>query len=143
MPTRYVAEAILEEIGSVAGMRILLPRADIARKALAEGLRAQGARVDEVAAYRTVSAAGGEATLPEGLERGIDVATFTSPSTVHGTLALLDAAGRPPAGVLAGAKIACIGPITARAAEEAGLRVDIVAREHTIDGLLNAIDEDL
>jgi uroporphyrinogen-III synthase len=143
MPSRYVAEAILEEIGPVAGLRILLPRADIARKALADGLRAQGASLDEVTAYRTVSAAGGEPMLPGGLAGGVDIATFTSPSTVHGFLALLEAAGRPVGQVLAGAKIACIGPITARAAEQAGLRVDIVAAEHTVDGLLNAIKEGL
>jgi uroporphyrinogen-III synthase len=143
VPSRYVAEAILEEIGLVAGLRILLPRADIARKALADGLRAQGALVDEVTAYRTVSAAGEEPLLPAGLAGGVDIATFTSPSTVAGFLALLEAAGRPVAQVLAGARIACIGPITARAAEEAGLRVDIVAEEHTVEGLLNAVNEGL
>jgi uroporphyrinogen-III synthase len=143
VPSHYVAEAILEEIGSVAGLHILLPRADIARKALADGLRAQGALVVEVSAYRTVAAAGEEPMLPAGLAEGIDIATFTSPSTVHGFLALLEAAGRPVGQVLAGAKIACIGPITARAAQEAGLRVDIVAPEHTVEGLLNAINEGL
>src|SRR5262245_47314601 len=54
MPTAYVAEAILDQIGDVAGQRILLPRADIAREALADGLRTKGALVDEIAAYRTV-----------------------------------------------------------------------------------------
>ena len=61
VPGRYLAEAILDEIGDVAGCRILLPRADIARKALADGLVARGAVVDEVAAYSTKSAA---ETLP-------------------------------------------------------------------------------
>src|SRR5690242_9622769 len=51
MPSAYVAEAILEEIGDVAGQRILLPRADIAREQLASGLRERGAQVDEIAAY--------------------------------------------------------------------------------------------
>src|SRR5689334_12810379 len=54
VPSAYVAEAILDQIGDVAGRRILLPRADIAREALAAGLRAKGALVDEIAAYRTV-----------------------------------------------------------------------------------------
>ncbi len=142
VPHRYIAEAILEDIGPVADLHILLPRADIARKALADGLRVQGAQVDEVTAYRTVSAAGDE-LLPAGLAEGIDIATFTSPSTVHGFVALLEAAGRPVAQVLAGATVACIGPITARAAEEAGLRVDVVAQEHTVEGLLNDINEGL
>ena len=55
-PTEFVAEAVVEQIGEVQGQRILLPRADIAREALADGLRARGARVDNVVAYRTVLA---------------------------------------------------------------------------------------
>jgi uroporphyrinogen-III synthase len=134
VPRRYVAEAILDEIGDVAGQRILLPRADIARKALAAGLQARGAEVDEVAAYRTVAAAGTD--LPGG---HVDIATFTSPSTVHNLVALFDAAGRSLPEYLAGATVACIGPITAQAAREEGLDVDIEAQEHTVDGLLRAI----
>ena len=114
VPGRYVAEAILEEIGPVEGMRILLPRADIARKALADGLRAQGARVDEVTAYRTVPEAppqaGHDAALPTGLARGVDIATFTSPSTVHGFLDLLEAAGHRPARSSRGQRSPVSGP---------------------------------
>ncbi len=133
MPGKYVAEAILDEIGDVAGQRILLPRADIARKALAEGLQARGAQVDEAAAYSTVAAA---EDLPAG---PVDVATFTSPSTVRNFLGLLDAAGQAAGAYLTGARVACIGPITARAALEAGLPVDIEASEHTVDGLVRAL----
>lgn len=133
MPGQYVAEAILEEIGDVAGQRILLPRADIARKALAEGLQVRGALVDEVAAYRTVATGG---RLPE--ER-VEIATFTSPSTLRNFVALMEGAGRPAAAYLAGAQVACIGPITARAALDEGLPVDVVAEEHTVDGLVKAI----
>ncbi len=133
VPRRYVAEAIVEEIGDVAGQRVLLPRADIARKALAEGLRDKGAQVDEVTAYRTVAA---DASLPAG---PIDIATFTSPSTVRSFVALVEAAGQDPAGYLARSRVACIGPITAQAAEAEGLRVDVVADEHTVEGLIAAI----
>lgn len=133
MPQKYVAEAILAEIGDVAGRHILLPRADIARKALAEGLAAAGAQVAEVVAYRTVSAG---AALPAG---PLDVATFTSPSTLRSFVALIEASGETPATYLAGALVACIGPITARAAAEEGLSVDLVAAEHTVDGLLAAV----
>lgn len=136
VPGRYVAEAIVEEIGDVAGQRILLPRADIARKALAEGLRDKGAQVDEVTAYRTVAA---DASLPAGK---IDIATFTSPSTVRNFVALVEAAGQDPAAYLAPARVACIGPITAQAAEAEGIRVDVVAEEHTVEGLIAAIAVD-
>ncbi|HEY0603348.1 MAG TPA: uroporphyrinogen-III C-methyltransferase [Herpetosiphonaceae bacterium] len=54
VPTEFVAEAVIEQIGDVSGQRILLPRADIAREALATGLIAKGAQVDNVVAYRTV-----------------------------------------------------------------------------------------
>jgi uroporphyrinogen-III synthase len=50
---------------------------------------------------------------------------------------------RSPAGALAGVQVACIGPITARAAEAEGLRVDVVASEHTIPGLVQAIVQHL
>ena len=58
VPGSYIAEAIIEEIGDVQNCRVLLPRADIARKALAEGLRLRGASVTEVAVYRTVPGVG-------------------------------------------------------------------------------------
>jgi uroporphyrinogen III methyltransferase / synthase len=54
VPSEFVAEAVIEQIGDVAGQRILLPRADLAREALADGLTAKGAQVDNVVAYRTV-----------------------------------------------------------------------------------------
>jgi uroporphyrinogen-III synthase len=139
VPQQYVAEAILAEIGEVAGQRILLPRADIARQALVEGLRARGAVVDQVAVYRTVPAD----PPPEAwevLQSGrIDVVTFTASSTVRNFVALLE--GRELRAVLDGVCIACIGPITARTAEDLGLRVDVVAKEHTIEGLVEAIVE--
>jgi len=155
MPHIYVAEAILDEIGDVAGQRILLPRADIARKALADGLKSMGAQVDEVAAYCTVAAtsgqktsgqeASGRASVPARSDQPalpadpLDIATFTSPSTVRNFLALLESAGRPAESYLAGAQVACIGPITAQAAREAGLPVHIEATEHTVDGLIKAL----
>jgi uroporphyrinogen-III synthase len=138
VPRQYVAEAIVAEIGDVAGQRILLPRADIARKALAEGLHAKGAQVDEVTAYTTVAATGAADNLPA---EPVDIATFTSPSTVRNFASLVETRGQSAADFLAGARIVCIGPITARAAAGEGLQVDMVAAEHTVPGLLAAIVE--
>ena len=136
VPDQYVAEAIVAGIGEVQGQRILLPRADIARKTLVEGLTAKGAEVHDVTAYRTLLADPGH--LKALLEQGpIDIATFTSPSTVHNFVALLE--DRPAHAVLGEAVVACIGPITASAAQAEGLHVGVVATEHTTDGLLNAI----
>jgi uroporphyrinogen-III synthase len=136
MPAEYRAEAILDEIGDVAGQRILLPRADIARPTLADGLRALGAQVDEVAAYRTVAGVPPPPAF-DALRAGVDVITFTSSSTARNFVALT--AGLDYGDPL----IACIGPVTATTARELGLHVDVVAKEYTIDGLLNALISNL
>ncbi|MBI5567546.1 MAG: uroporphyrinogen-III synthase [Chloroflexi bacterium] len=133
IPDEYVAEAIVENIGSVQGQRILLPRADIAREALALELQKRSALVDEIAAYRTLPAAPDPIGLAE-LRRGVDVITFTSSSTVRNFVAL---AGQDS--ILPNTIIACIGPITATTARELGLPVDIVATEYTMSGLVAAL----
>jgi uroporphyrinogen-III synthase len=142
VPTAYVAEAILAEIGDVAGKRVLLPRADIAREALAAGLRAKGAAVDEIAAYRTVPGAGARELA--GLLRGgaLDAITFTSSSTVRYLLDGLEQAGigrEEACALLARTAVICIGPITAATAEEHGLPVSAVAREYTAQGVVDAL----
>jgi uroporphyrinogen-III synthase len=118
----------------VAGLHILLPRADIARPVLADGLCALGARVDEVPTYHTVRGNPPQAAF-DALLAGVDVITFTSSSTVRNFVALTDGLdyGDP--------LIACIGPVTAATARELGLHVDIVAEEYTIDGLLEALKQ--
>jgi uroporphyrinogen III methyltransferase/synthase len=126
MPAEYVAEAVLDALGDVAGRRCLLPRADIAREALAVGLTARGALVDEIAAYRTRPLAERHTDLG-----AVDAVTFTSSSTVRGFLA-----GGP---VPDGARIVCIGPITADTARACGLTVSAVAQEYTEDGLIAAL----
>ena len=133
IPDEYVAEAIIASIGAVQGQHILLPRADIAREALAVELQKRGAVVDEIAAYRTLPAQPDPNGLLE-LQRGVDVITFTSSSTVRNFLALV---GRDS--ILPQTVIACIGPITAGTARELGLRVDVQAIEYTMDGLVAAL----
>ncbi len=126
VPAEYIAEAILDALGEVSGLRFLLPRADIAREALADGLRGRGAVVHEIAAYRTSPVADRSAPLGP-----VDAVTFTSSSTVRGFLA-----GGP---VPAGAKVICIGPITAQTARACGLKVTAVAEQYTEDGLIDAL----
>lgn len=126
IPRQYVAEAILEALGEVRGQRILLPRADIARRALPVGLRARGAEVTEIAAYRTVVPDGPRPDL-----RNVDAITFTSSSAVRG---FLEGGPLPES-----AKVVCIGPITASTARDCGLEVAQVATEHTENGLIDAL----
>ncbi|HEX9109704.1 MAG TPA: uroporphyrinogen-III synthase [Longimicrobiales bacterium] len=135
VPAEHIAEAILPGLGDVRGQRILLPRAEIAREALVQELRAAGADPLEIAAYRTLPARLDAAGWQE-LERGIDAATFTSSSTVR---SFFEMAGGRAAQLLAGALIACIGPVTAETARACGLEVGITAAEYTAEGLVRAL----
>ncbi|MBX6365385.1 MAG: uroporphyrinogen-III synthase [Gemmatimonadetes bacterium] len=132
VPSEYVAESLIDAMaagGSVAGARILLPRAAGAREILPERLRELGGEVDEVEAYRAVRDAAGAEEIRRRLDAGeLDALTFTSPSTVRG---FVEAVG-PAAGA---AVVACIGPVTAASARELGLPVAVVAAEHTMAGL--------
>jgi uroporphyrinogen III methyltransferase/synthase len=140
VPGVYTGEGIIDGLRgrNIAGQRFLLPRADIADRELVEGLRGLGAEVHEIAAYRTAAPAEGISRAKELLLAGeIDIITFTSPSTVSNLAAAFN--GR--LSVLNDKKIACIGPKTADAAVKAGLKVDIVAGEQTVPGLVEAIEE--
>jgi uroporphyrinogen-III synthase len=116
--------------------KVLLPRADIASPDLEEAVRAKGWTPVRVTAYRTIV----PRSLPREARRAIedsrvDAIVFTSASTVHGFVRL--------AGVMTGPKVVCMGPVTARAARQAGLRVHAVARPHTVDGLISALERTL
>jgi len=101
--------------------RVFLPRADIATDTLIAGLVELGWEVDDVTAYRTVRAAPPPAEIREAIKGGgFDAVLFTSSSTVKN---LVGIAGKPHASTV----IACIGPQTAKTAEEHGLRVDVLA----------------
>jgi uroporphyrinogen III methyltransferase/synthase len=137
VPDVHTTKEIAAGLDDLSGQRILLPRVARAPKQLAQALRAKGAVVDEIAAYRTL-AVGAPDELKALLKDGqIDIVTFTSSSTVRNLVAGLQ--GATPAKVLSRCLVACIGPVTARTAERLGIRVDVVAKEHTIAGLVEAI----
>ena len=127
VPESAVAEALVEAFPAGAG-RVLLPQAAAARPVLAEGLRAKGWTVDAVEAYRTVPARPGEEALAAAAKA--DAIAFTSSSTVMSWLAL--GATLPPV-------VACIGPVTAATAAEHGVPVTVVATEHSVEGLVDAL----
>lgn len=138
VPERYVAEALLAVIPTPARQRFLLPRADAARDALRAGLQAAGAEVVEVHAYSTVPVTPSQRLLA-ALDGGIDVLTFTSSSTVQH---FVQQVGYERAhAVAARGRVVAIGPITASTARDLGLRVDMVATEYTIPGLIQAVLE--
>ena len=138
VPGEYVAEAVASGLGEVRGLRVLLPRADIARPALADLLREGGAKVVEVDAYRTLQPETDPDELRDLLAR-VTVATFTSSSTVRNLAAMAASAGLDLLQALQHATVACIGPITAETARELGLVVNVVAEEYTIQGLVAAL----
>jgi uroporphyrinogen-III synthase len=135
-PDEFTGEALAAGLGDLTGQKVLLPRAKIGRPQIVELLREQGAQVDDVALYDTVTAVPTPDALAQ-LQQGIDVITFTSPSSVRNFLKILDTT-RP---LLDQAIIACIGPITAEEAEANGFDVTIVPSEYTIDGLIQAIGD--
>ena len=140
-PARFVAEALLEAFGEraheVRGTRMLLPRAAAARAVLPDGLRALGAVVDVVPVYRVEPELAQDPGAWTRLLHGtIDAVTFTSPSTVRHFVELAGAEGSR---VLGDAIIACIGPVTAAAAQECGLSVGLIATVYTIPGLVDAL----
>lgn len=127
VPGSAVAEALVEAFPAGAG-RVLLPQAAAARPVLAEGLRAKGWTVDVVEAYRTVPAQPADEALAAAAKA--DAIAFTSSSTVTSWLAL--GATLPPV-------VACIGPVTAATAATHGVPVTVVATEHTVEGLVDAL----
>ena len=137
-PDEFVAEAVSREFkkhGSIENLRILLVRAEKARDTLPKELSALGAIVDQAFAYRTVpetrDTSGARRQLAED---GADLITFTSSSTVENFLAL--ALPWPK-----GMRIATIGPITSKTVRDQGLKVDVEAHRHDIDGLVRVIRE--
>ncbi len=113
--------------------RVFLPRADIATDTLVAGLQENGWEVDDVTAYRTVRAAPPAAPVRDAIKTGaFDAVVFTSSSTVRN---LVGIAGKPHPSTV----VACIGPATAKTAEEHGLRVDVLAAEPSAGALVEAL----
>jgi uroporphyrinogen III methyltransferase/synthase len=137
VPERFVAEGLIEalEDEEVAGARVLVARAAEARDVLPDALRERGAEVDVVALYETVREQPGDEEVEAA--RSADYITFTSSSTVTN---LTEALGdRFPAN----ARIVSIGPITSETIRAAGLEVNVEAERHDIDGLLEALLDDV
>ena len=136
-PDEFVAEAVARQFqkeGGVENLRILLTQAEQARDVLLKRLVEMGAIVDQGIAYRTVpetsDVTGARRRFVEG---GADLITFASSSAVENFLGL----GLPwPEGMA----VASIGPVTSKTARAKGLKVQVEARRHDIDGLVSAIE---
>jgi uroporphyrinogen III methyltransferase/synthase len=132
VPATFTTEAIGRAFPRGRG-RVLLARADKIEPGLEEALQAKGWTTERVTVYRLRAVPHLAPAVRRAVVDGeIDILTFASGGTVRAFMRLLR--GKPHRRT----KIVCIGPVTARAAKEAGLRVDAVAKEHTIPGLAAA-----
>jgi uroporphyrinogen III methyltransferase/synthase len=134
MPQHFTGEALAAGLGDLSGQHILLPRARIGGAAMVERLQSQGAQVQDIALYDTVTAAPDEAARRE-LDRGYEAISFASPSSVRGFLEICGGQGDTAA------VVACIGPVTAEAASELGFKVTLVPDAYTLDGLVQVLSE--
>ena len=108
----------------------------MARETLPDEIRARGAEIDVVAAYQTLPPKHAADELIKKLKEGdINAVTFTASSIVRHFLSQVGGAK-----LLAGITVACIGPITAKTAEDHGLQVDVMAKEYTVEGLVEALE---
>jgi uroporphyrinogen III methyltransferase/synthase len=144
VPDEYNAEGMvraLSAVASVAGLRILIPHADIGRELVADELRRQGADVTEIIAYRTVATDAEREGDPDIyrmlLERTLDIVTFTSPSAVRNLVRVLGA--EPAADLLRTTIVASIGPVTAEAASQSGIETHVMPEKYTVPALVQAI----
>lgn len=133
VPPTFTGEALVSALGPGPGS-VLLPRPVDAPRAIMDRLEAAGWTVHAVPAYETVPAGLGGPTGDDVRAGAFDAITFASASSVRNFVA---AAGDLTP--LAAAKVVCIGPTTAAAATELGVRVDAVADVQTLDGLVRAV----
>lgn len=143
LPGVFQAEGLIEAFGSrlLPGQKVLLPRGDLAREWLPDKLRELGLEVTEVDTYETVVTGEDDIELLKLLEeKRIHAVTFTSSSTVRNFISILKRMGlEDPLPLLAGVKIACIGPVTEKTAVEAGLTPGLLPDEATIEGLVQEL----
>jgi uroporphyrinogen III methyltransferase/synthase len=138
IPEEYVAEAILPGLGDLRDKWVLLPRAEIARKALPEAIFAAGGIPHEIAVYKTLPTQPDTESLT-ALKTGVDVITFTSASTVENFVVMMRQNRLDPLNLPNNPLFACIGPITEQAARDEGLTNLVVAKEYTTEGLIQII----
>ena len=144
VPEEYVAEGVLRALAkhaegsdTLAGCRILLPRARDAREIIPRELAAAGAQVDVFPCYETLPARVDRSAIQDLLETTPDLLVFTSSSNVTNFVAALGhESGRQ---ILNGAVVAVLGPVTAQTVAGFGKQPEILPRENTIDSLLEAI----
>ena len=140
-PEEFKAEGVLAALEGceLSGRRVLFPRAETAREAIIDGLKARGAEVVLVVAYRTVPPKVDPGYVRELFaEGGVSAITFTSSSTVKNFVSIV---GSEVIGYLKDVCVACIGPVTADTCREMGVPVCVIPTDYTVDALFEALVE--
>ncbi len=119
------------------GMKFLLPRAEVAREVFPEEVRRLGGTIDVPVTYRAVKPELHGKRLRRFLKEGrVTIATFTSAATFNNFREIM---GEDADELLRDVAIAAIGPVTAKAVERAGLKVDIMPGEATVEAMVEEI----
>jgi uroporphyrinogen III methyltransferase/synthase len=141
LPSAAIGEGVVsalqaEDGSALQGAKVLLPRAEGARDVMPAALTEAGATIDELTMYLSAPPAEAPPEAIAAVRNGdIDIVTFTSSSTVTNLAEVLGGDLSP----LSDSIVACIGPVVAQTAEEMGLPPAVVAEEHTIPGLVDAV----
>jgi uroporphyrinogen III methyltransferase/synthase len=141
VPSVFTGKELGKQLIAYTNLRskkVLLLRSKIASNELVELLDKGEAEVQDVAVYTAVEQKSECTWLIEEISKGrIDWLTFASPSSVNGFFEQIHSDLINSSNV----KVASIGPVTSERLEALGLRVDVTATDHTLDGLLDAIEE--
>lgn len=140
VPSEFKAEGVLDAFAgrNIKGLRFLIPRARKARELIPDKLKELGALVTVATAYENVKpTADVDRVKKLFLEKKISAVTFTSSSTVHNFIEILGQ--KEYKSILAGVVVACIGPVTAKTAEEYGMKVDVMPKDYTIPALVDSM----
>ena len=137
MPDRFTARDLAAKMGNLSGRRVLLPRGSASGETLPQLLRDSGAELETIVIYRTLLISPDLRRYPVGKP---DVVTFTSGSSVKSFVKAFGS-GLIPRAIFSQVKFACIGPATAKVADSLGLKVEIIPRSYTTEGLVKAVVE--
>jgi uroporphyrinogen-III synthase len=139
-PSEYVAEGFIKEFLPLVqkGMKVLIPKGNLARDLIAESLTSAGALVDEIIVYETYMPEESKSLLRRVISEGhLDILTFTSPSTVDHFMEVIKENNLQQQ--IEHCIISCIGPITKERIESVGLRVDVTPDTYTVEHMLKDI----
>ncbi len=140
IPAEFKAEGVLAALGieKVKGNKFLIPRAKVAREIIPDKLKEMGAKVTVATAYENViPTADMVRAIQLFKDKKISAVTFTSSSTVHNFVEMIGRKGYKD--LINGVSIACIGPVTAKTAEEYGMKIDVMPKDYTIPAFVDAL----